>query len=247
MHISEYENIYKNESRHFFYVGNHNTVLSLLSRYLKGKDKNKIKILDAGCGTGLLAQKMKIFGRVVGIDLSLEAIKFSKIRGVEVKKASVTSIPFPENTFDAVVSIDVLYHQDVDDVQKAINEFYRVLSPGGLLILKVPAFNWLRGNHDITVHTKHRFTTREIEKKLKKSNFKIKKITYYSSFLLPLAIIRRVIDTVSGSKESHSDVEMPNRLLNSFLILLFKIETIFLRFGELPFGLSVLVIAQKAD
>lgn len=245
MHISEYENIYKNEASHFFYVGNHNTVISLLTPFLVGKPKTKVKILDAGCGTGLLAKKMKKYGKVIGIDISPEAIKYSKKRNIDVKKASITKIPYLKNTFDVVVSIDVLYHQAVKNSQIAINEFYRVLKPGGLLIVKVPAYNWLRGKHDITVHTKHRFTVPEVQFKLKRGGFNNIKTTYFASFLLPIVLIKRLVETFTNSKDGHSDVELPNKILNQFFVLLFKIETQILKFTKLPFGLSILGIANK--
>ena len=160
MDISEYKNIFENEESHFFYVGNHNMVLSLVKRYLKpGKE---IRILDAGCGTGLLAKKLEKFGVVTGIDISPEAILYAKKRGIRAIKASVTKLPFKDETFDLVVSIDVLYHQNVENDLNALGEFKRVLKPNGILIVKVPAYNWLRGSHDIVVHTKHRYTLEEL-------------------------------------------------------------------------------------
>lgn len=79
MNISEYRNIFENEETHFFYRANHEIFISLLDQYLP-KHK-KLKILDAGCGTGLFAKKLEKYGVVTGADISSEAIKFSKKRG----------------------------------------------------------------------------------------------------------------------------------------------------------------------
>src|SRR3989344_9097473 len=128
MQTSEYENIYKNEGHHFFYVGNHFVILNLVRRHAKDSTHN---ILDAGCGTGLLAKKLQSFGKVTGVDISPEAIKYAKKRGVDARLASIAKLPFKKATFDLVVSVDVLYHQKVKNDRTALLEFKRVLKPGG--------------------------------------------------------------------------------------------------------------------
>src|SRR3989344_7497518 len=106
MEKSEYRNIYRNEDSYFFYVANHKIIISLFERY-KPYASQTIKILEAGCGTGLLSQKLSSYGKVTPIDLHPEAIKLSKERGLKVIKGSVNNIPFPDNCFDVVTSIDV--------------------------------------------------------------------------------------------------------------------------------------------
>ena len=81
MEISEYQNIFNQEESHFFYVGTHDLVLNLLKGYLfkNGKtDLQRMTILDAGCGTGLLLFKMKKLGLVRGVDISSQAVQLSR-------------------------------------------------------------------------------------------------------------------------------------------------------------------------
>src|SRR3989344_4672699 len=130
MEKTEYKNIFDNEGTHFYYVGTHKAVITLLNSYLKSKRNNLI--LDAGCGTGLLIKKLSTFGEVWGIDTSSEALKLAKKNNItKIKKASVEKIPFKDNYFDAIVSIDVLYHREVKSDIAALIEFKRVLKPGG--------------------------------------------------------------------------------------------------------------------
>src|SRR5687768_16790056 len=126
MQRSEYLNIYKNEETHFYYKANHNIILSLISRYVPQK---RLKILDAGCGTGLLAKKLEKLGNVEGIDYSTEAVRFAKKRGVIVKQGLVDKLPYNKNTFDVVVCVDVINHSWVKNEQKALEEMNRVLKP----------------------------------------------------------------------------------------------------------------------
>ncbi len=203
-----------------------------------------MKILDAGCGTGLLTKKMEAFGDVLGIDISPEALKFTKVRKVKTRKASVDNLPFPDNSFEVIISADVLYHQMVND-QKALEEFLRVLKPEGILILKLPTYNWLRRKYDFFIHTKKRYTAASLKQQLQMACFETLKITYLASFLFLPALLKLFIEKKLSSGGYESDVKMPPALLNNFLILLFKIENFLLHFINLPFGLSVLAVAQK--
>ena len=243
MEISEYRNIFENEETHFYYVGTHNAVLKLLKKYLHKKTGNRI--LDAGCGTGSLMKKLKIFGNIYGIDISNEALKFARSNGLkQVRKGSVTNIPFKENQFNAVVSIDVLYHKAVKSDLKALKEFIRVLKPGGVLIIKNPAHDWLRGSHDLVIHTKRRYSKNEFREKLKLAGFQIIKLSYINMFFLFFAIIKRLIENVSKTKPS-SDVKNIPSNINKILIHICNIETKLLIKGTIPFGLSLFAVARK--
>lgn len=243
MEIAEYRNIFENEETHFYYVGTHNAVIELLNKYLPKKTENII--LDAGCGTGSLMKKLKSFGKIYGIDTSSEALKFAKRYGLRrVKKASVTDIPYKDSYFGAIISIDVLYHRQVKNDLKALREFKRVLKPGGILIIKNPAHNWLRGNHDIVIHTKRRYNKGEFREKLKLAGFQIIKLSYINMFFFPLAIIKRLVDSVSNAKPS-SDVKNLPPQINRMLINLYAIETSWLLKNTIPFGLSLFAVVRK--
>lgn len=246
---SEYKNIYLHEETHFIYVSMHASIEKLINKYSmdKSSGKNKLKILDAGCGTGGLLKKLSDKNAVYGIDISAEGIKLAKKRGLEnLKVGTVTKLPYRTNTFDVVVCIDVLYHQAVSDDLKALSEFKRVLKPRGILILKVPAYNWLRGKHDSIAHTKHRFTKPEVIKKLKKSRLKPIKTTYANGFIFPLALTKRLVDNFSNEKP-HSDVTTINPLLNRLFIMLSSFEDKLINWFDLPFGLTIFSVASKSS
>ncbi len=243
MELSEYRNIFEHEETHFYYVGTHNAVIELLKKYLPKKNGNII--LDAGCGTGSLIKKIKSFGKIWGIDASSEALKFAKKNGLKnVLKASVEKIPFENNTFDAVISIDVLYHKEVKSDLKALREFKRVLKPGGILIIKNPAHNWLRGNHDIVIHTKRRYSSKQFGEKLHQAGFQIIQLSYINIFFFPLAIIKRLVESVLKTKPS-SDVKSLPPQINRVLINIYNFETKLLTKGTIPLGLSLFAIGRK--
>lgn len=245
MEISEYRNIFENEKNHFYYVGTHNAVIKFLNKYLSKKTGNKI--LDAGCGTGALMKKMGKFGKIYGIDVSSEALKFAKSNGLKlIKKASVTDIPYKDSQFDAIISIDVLYHKKVKSDLEALCEFKRVLKPGGILIIKNPAHNWLRGSHDLVIHTVRRYGKEEFNRKLKKAGFQIVNSSYINIFFFPLALVKRLMETVIRSKPS-SDVKNLSPQINKLLIKLYAIETSWFLKYNIPFGLSLFAVARKPN
>ncbi|MBI2007269.1 MAG: class I SAM-dependent methyltransferase [Candidatus Blackburnbacteria bacterium] len=243
MEIGEYRNIYENEETHFFYVGNHKIILSLIRKYFGGIPKN-LKILDAGCGTGLLAKKLAKFGDVGAIDSSREAVRFSKKRGVRVLLASVNKLPFKDNFFDLVVSVDVIYHKAVDD-KGALGEFFRVLKPNGILILRVPANSWLGTLHDEHVHTRERYSKGELKNKLEDTDFIIEKLSFVNLSLAPLALARRLWEEVARPERSASAIGNPPRLLNNLLSFLLFLEARFLAIGDLPLGIGLIAVCRK--
>jgi ubiquinone/menaquinone biosynthesis C-methylase UbiE len=102
--------------------------IDLVRRYAVGQD-----VLECGCGTGLLLERIAAFARTAhGIDLSPGMLEKARARGLDVREASVTDVPFPDATFDVTCSFKVLAH--VADIRVALGEMARVTRPGGVVI-----------------------------------------------------------------------------------------------------------------
>src|SRR5262245_40242611 len=152
MDREQYAIMYEVEQTHWWYRGMRRSTRALLRRYLRSGQT--YEILDAGCGTGGTTEDLYEFGRVTGIDFSTDALGFAASRGIgRLVRGSVEQLPFPDHTFDLVTSFDVIYHRAVIDERAALAEFRRVLRPGGLALVRLPAYDWLRGAHDVVIHT----------------------------------------------------------------------------------------------
>src|ERR671931_528660 len=142
MEREQYDLMFAQEERHWWYVGMRRISTALLERYPPLVDR-PFDILDAGCGSGGMTRYLGSFGRGTGVDLAPEALTLAKQRGLpRLARASVGAIPFLDGSFDVVTSFDVLYHLNVDDDRGALSEIHRVLRPGGIALIRLPAFDW---------------------------------------------------------------------------------------------------------
>lgn len=246
MEPGEYKNIFENEASHFFYVTTRQLVISLVERFLKKpRTRIKLRILDAGCGTGLLTRELERFGDVIGTDIDSQALKFARGRGLKVKKASVSKLPFRGKSFGLLISIDVIYHRQVLDDQEALKEFFRVLKPNGLAIIRVPAHKWLKLAYDKVVHTRERYDKKEFAQKLINAGFILEKLSFVDMLLLPLVMIEHLREKILPPKVPTSAINPTPPIVNRLLIFLLSIEKHILTFGRLPFGLGLLAVCRR--
>jgi SAM-dependent methyltransferase len=240
----EYARIARLEETHWWYTGMRRAMLLLLEAEI-GSARPR-RILDAGCGTGGMLGPLARFGTSFGVDLAPEAAAIWCERGLaRVARGSVTALPFPDGAFDLVTSFDVVYHLAVADDTRAFAEFARVLRPEGWLLLRVPAYDFLRGGHDVIVHTRHRYTTRELRRKLVAAGFTFRRLTYFNTTLFPVAAAKRLAEARRRSDQAASDVEEVAAPLNALFRATLWLESELLRVGDLPFGLSAVCLARR--
>ncbi len=199
-------------------------------------------ILDAGCGVGDMIGLLRKNYCVVGVDSSEDALRYCTQKAPEniVIRGDISVMPFKNESFDGIISLDVLYHAWVRDDSQALWEMYQLLKPGGKLFLQLPAYEWLRSSHDEWSYTSRRYTTKKVNKLLKTSGFVKKKLGYRVCFLFPLAVIQRRI-----VKAKDSDLkEMPS-FLNVLFKMIMSVENLLVLYVNFPFGLSVIGIAEK--
>lgn len=239
--------MYEVEKSHFWYVGMGKITEFLLTRYLAKNPERKI--LDAGCGTGGSLLFLRKYGKAYGIDMSSYAISLCKKRSLKnVTVGSIDDLPYSSGFFDAVTCFDLLGQQEVVSDQKALRECSRVLKPYGLLLIRIAAYDWLRSQHDRSVHAKHRYTVNEVSRLLNVSGFDVVRLTYANTLLFPVVIGMRLWGKISPKKDNDkSDVQHLPSFINSFLKSIFLLEYQLLKHISLPFGLSVIAVARKSE
>lgn len=247
MEETEYLKMYEVEESHWWYVGLHELIMHFVD--MERAKKGPLKILDAGCGTGRLCQLMAGFGDVSGCDISGIALELCFKRKIKTFSADLNLADLGTENYDVITSIDVLYHRLIQDDRKVLTRFNKALKPGGILILNLPAYNFLKSRHDMAVHTRQRYTKSSTANKLKDAGFIIEKATYRVGFLFPFIAVYRLLQRLSMDKpddKAVSDVAMPSQFVNKTLLSLNRLENRFIKkISDLPFGTSLFVVARK--
>ena len=244
MEANEYMVMAAVEDRHWWYAGMRAISAAWLDPVYG--TSNDLRILDAGCGTGGNGEFLRRYGHAVGLDVAKDALTLGQRRMPgAILGGSIMDLPFEAATFELVTSFDVLYHRAVVDERRAIAETRRVLKPGGRMLIRLPAYQWLLAKHDRAVYTRHRYTLSEVRALLVPS-FTIERISYVNTLLFPLALAQRMRERfVTRADDTLSDLMLPHPLLNSTMAAVMQTEAAWLRRAGFAAGLSVLALARK--
>lgn len=243
MDQNEFDVMYRVEDTLWWYRGMQTITRELIERHCPRRAG--LHILDAGCGTGAGMGWLADYGCVTGIDFSARALAFARQRGhARMAQASIVQLPFPSATFDLVTSFDVILMLSVAECQAALHEFARILKPGGIAIVRVAAYDWLRGSHDVHWDVQHRYTAGELRVMLAKTGLNIAQISYANMWLFPIAAAKRMSERILPVK-AESDSAIDPGALNGVLTRVLSSEAVLMRWMNLPFGLSVMAVARK--
>src|SRR5487761_961251 len=211
----EYElQTHQAEDRHWWYQGRRRVLERAIERL--GRPAGA-RILDAGCGSGRNMVELARHGSGTGVELSDASVELARERDSgEVLEGSVMDMPIDDDTFDLVVSLDVIEHLD-DDVG-ALRELRRVTRPGGALLVTVPAYQWLWSGHDEINHHRRRYDRATLLAAAGEAGWNCELATHFNSLLLPVAILLRALERIKpASTTSSLDLWVPPAPLNALL------------------------------
>lgn len=234
-----YGEMYEQEERYWW----HRAKRELVKQFLpQGKN---LRILDIGCGTGQLMRELKSHGEVWGIDQNKEAVSFCRRR----KLKNVFLAKFPKQVkiqgqFDVITCVEVLEH--IKDHKRACVTIERLLKRDGRVIFTVPANPWLFSYWDEICGHYRRYDKRSLTRVIEKAGLKIVKCSYVYTFLLPIVFPFRIVrGRMFATKSPQSDfVNLPS-WLSGVLVLLARVERFVMRIVNIPFGLSLVCVAEK--
>jgi ubiquinone/menaquinone biosynthesis C-methylase UbiE len=232
------------ERNHFWFRGLRRFVAPLLEDAATGIPSPTI--LDCGCGTGHNLLMLRRYGRAVGIDLTWTGLSYAHERGSRaIAQATAAVLPFASGTFDIVTSFDVIYALSDADEQAALGEMFRVLKPGGHLVVNVAAMNLLKGNHSVLALEVRRYNRESLRARLERTGFAVRRMSYTNATILPIVAAVRLGQRLSGHQESEEEISIPPAPVNAALTAVLALEAALLRFVNMPFGSSLMALAQK--
>jgi SAM-dependent methyltransferase len=247
------------EDRHWWFATRTRAILAYLDQHVgPGKDG---MVLDVGCGAANMAHHLRHYGHVVGVDNNPRPLEVARQRGMAVYLSTADDLPFETGEFDLVALLDTVEHVPAED--RVLDECCRVLrSPepadgrtGGKLLVTGPAFMFLWSRNDVINMHQRRYTVPELKAKLERHGFRVLRISYSNFFVFPLAAALILLRRGRAEPELASphfdtqayqvEMEPAPPALNALLNGVGRFEAALLKRISLPFGTSVIAIAEK--
>ena len=241
----EYNKMYAFEDGYWWYQGLHDLVHYYVQRAPGGVQR---RILDAGCGTGRTLERMADLGLIEGIDYSSQAIALCHRRGIrEAKVSDLNTWQGEAESYDVVISLDVICTDGIDDDTAVLRKLHGVLKPGGDLILNLPAFPLLHRRHDLAVSSVRRYLRNTTIRKLKALGFEIKRAGYRLPWLFPIILVRKLFEWRSDDPIA-SDLSPLPSFLNTLFSISHRLDNLLFTLGvPWPLGSSLFVVCRKGE
>jgi ubiquinone/menaquinone biosynthesis C-methylase UbiE len=233
------------EDHHYWFRGLRRTAHRWLTE--ASGDRPMTRIVDCGAGTGRNLDWLRALGPAVGIELTPLALEVGRRRGRSLVRGTVTSLPLADRSVTLATSFDVLYCLPDVEERQAVAEMWRVLEPGGMVLVNVAALDILRGSHSTLTHEVRRYTTRRLADLLAGAGFIVDRVSYINLSLFPPALAVRSWQRLTGSAQepSANDLAVPPRAVNALVDRVLAAEAALLRVTNLPIGTSVMALAHK--
>lgn len=229
-------------ARHWWYRARR----ALLAQLLDGRVAAGSTAVDVGCGTSETLDVLGSLGATtaVGTDLSPTALAHALRRSSRpaVVRSLAEAVPVRSAVASTLVSMDVIEHLD-DDVA-ALREYRRVCRPGAVVVLSVPAYQWLWSEHDDRACHRRRYTAAMLERSVRAAGLEVERTTYVFSFLVPPAVLVRRTPLRRLFPPTDEEASSFHPAVDAVLARLATLERRWLRHRSLPFGLSVLCVAR---
>lgn len=247
MDLSYEQKYHQLEEEHWWFAGRRDAVRKLIRSL---RIPTTAEVLEIGCSGGPLQQILVADGytRLTGIDISEKAIALAHTRGLaNVSVMDGAQLLFADNSFDLLLASDVLEH--IENEEQAVREWYRVLRPGGRMIVFVPAFQMLWTHHDEVNHHFRRYTSAHLRRVLLQAGLQLERVSYWNSTLFFPTTAIRLLQRLMVSSRSDipytGDLKQVPSWLNKALGQLLSTENTILQHLPLPVGVSVFAIARK--
>ncbi|MFN8594558.1 MAG: class I SAM-dependent methyltransferase [Thermomicrobiales bacterium] len=246
--------LYAIEDRHFWFRARNRVIASIVGQVVSPFARG-YRVLDIGCGTGVVLKVLQATcrnGSVVGIDPFPEALEFARTRTTCDLIVGDADNPHVSGQVEVIGMFDVLEH--LEDDTGVLRSLHNRLSPGGALVLTVPAGPELWSYFDEASHHQRRYTRSSLSDVLSDAGFTIDYISHFMLVLYPLMwLSRRLAHRLTC--ENRSAAGRPDALamrelrivpgLNDALAWLLGQESrLVRRRHSLPFGTSLLVVAR---
>lgn len=243
MDPAEYTKLARIEADHWYYAGKRDIVRHWIARVRPPKAEERL--LDCGAGTGRFAQEMAALCEVLVLDDHEDALRIlrTRFRPDQILCLAGDQVPLPDGSLEYVTALDVLEH--VPDDRAVVRGFRRLLKPGGLAVVTVPAGMALWSDWDVVLHHFRRYDRRQLAALFPDAEWEIVQLAYTNVVAYPAVwLVRRWRKWFPQSPEGErSEDRLPSPRVNRVLRWLF-VRPALGRFPW-PFGVSLLLVARR--
>ena len=231
------------EGAHWYYAGKREFCRAWLRRVRPPQAAELL--LDCGAGTGRFAKEMEADCRVIVLDDHEEALKLlrARFRAEQIISLAGDRVPLPDGSVDFVTALDVLEH--TPDDKAVVVGFHRLLKPGGVALVTVPASMALWSDWDVALHHYRRYSRPQLKELFPSDQWELIHVNYTNVIVYPAVwLVRKWRKWFPRSSDSaRTEDRLPAPWLNTILRSLFVGPALWRM--PLPFGVSLLLVARK--
>jgi len=245
MQINEYELMRKVQGRHWWWRGREKLLLEIMNNFLACGCID-YTIADLGSGFGANISLLSNFGTVYALETDDECLSYiasTEPNAIPIKWKSPEPLDYK---FDVILLADVLEH--IEDDCAAMMWIFEHLKPGGFVFVTVPAHMYLWSEMDDVVHHYRRYSKKSLLSTVG-PKLVIKKISFYNAALYPVKVafvlLTGLLRLASPDTPKKSYNELPPSIINLIFKIIMTIEAKFIRYFNLPFGVSLVMVVKK--
>ena len=226
----------KNQKKHWWFQARKKIIDQIISS-INLKKKNNI--LDFGAGSGVNLDMLRKHGLV---DIH-EQNKYARaiIKKEKKIKNLYSTLKIKKNFYDLILLADVIEH--VKQPKELLKDLKKFLKKDGHILITVPAYQFLFSKKDKVLGHYRRYNKELLKTEL--SGFKVENISYFNTFLCIPIIIMTMLNKFLKRDYIKQVETTPNFILNKLCYIIFASEKYFIKYFNLPFGISIYVLAKN--
>ncbi len=234
-----YDRMAEIDRDHWWFVARRRIIASLIETHRPRA--GPLRILEVGAGTGSNLELLQRYGQVDAIEPDDNARAYAEQRsGLTIKGGYLPDVAIDDGAYDLIVLLDVLEH--IPDDVGALSCLRDKLTPGGRILLTVPASPWMWSAHDVAHHHQRRYTVAQLRKVVGAAGLKPRFASHFNSLLFPVVAVVRLIGKALG--KDGDDDKMPSAPVNAILKGIFGAERLWAATVPVPFGVSMAMVAE---
>ena len=227
----------KNQEKHWWFQARKEIIDQIISNMGLKKKNN---ILDFGAGSGVNLDMLEKYGLVDVHEQNKYAKKIIQKKHKKIKNLYST-LKIKKNFYDLILVADVIEH--IKKPKNLLKDLKKFLKKDGRILITVPAYQFLFSKKDEALGHYRRYSKKLLKNEL--TEFNIEKISYFNTLLCAPIIIMTLLNKFLNRDYIKQVETTPNFILNKVCYFIFSIEKYFLKYFNLPFGISIYILIKN--